>query len=43
MTFCRSRRAGDQPDARSLPTQHTTTQKDKEKHPCLKRDSNLWS
>jgi hypothetical protein len=31
---------GNQSDARPLPTQDSTTQKDKDKHPCLKRDSN---
>jgi hypothetical protein len=30
----------DQPDARPLPTQDGTTQQDKDKHPCLKPDSN---
>jgi hypothetical protein len=30
----------DQPDARPLPTQDSTTQKHKDKHPCHKRDSN---
>jgi hypothetical protein len=29
-----------QPVARPLPTQDNTTQKDADKHPCLKRDSN---
>jgi hypothetical protein len=33
----------DQPIARPLPTQENTTQKDKDRHPCLQRDSNLWS
>jgi hypothetical protein len=32
--------AGDQPDARSLPVQDSKTQKDKDKHLCLQRDSN---
>jgi hypothetical protein len=31
---------GDQPNERPLPAHDSTTQKDVNKHPCLKRDSN---
>jgi hypothetical protein len=34
---------GDQPDARQLLTQASTTQKNKHKHPCRKRNSNPGS
>jgi len=34
---------GDQPVARSLPTQNSTTHKNADTHPCPERDSNTWS
>jgi hypothetical protein len=36
-TFGRTPWMGDQPEAKPLPTQESTTQKDKDKHPCLSR------
>jgi hypothetical protein len=38
--FGRTSCTGDRPDARPLPTLENTTQKDADKHPCLKRNSN---
>jgi hypothetical protein len=40
MKFGRIPWTNDQPVARPLPTQGNTTQKHKDKHPCLERDSN---
>jgi len=34
---------GDRPDARPLPTQDNTTQKNADTHPCLEWNSNTWS
>jgi hypothetical protein len=39
-TTGRTRWTGDQTDARLLPTHDSTTQKDKDKYSCRKRDSN---
>jgi hypothetical protein len=39
-TICRTPWTGDQPDARPLPKQDSTTQKDKDKRSCRKRESN---
>jgi hypothetical protein len=39
-TYGRSPWTSDQPVTRPLPTQDNTAQKDKDKHPCLKWDSN---
>jgi hypothetical protein len=39
-TFGRTPWTGDQPVARSLPTQDSTTQKNADTHPCLQLDSN---
>jgi len=39
-TLGRTPWTGDQPDARPLPTQDNTTQKNVDTHPCLERDSN---
>jgi hypothetical protein len=39
-TFGRTPWTGVQPDARPLPTQDNTTQKNAGTHPCLEQDSN---
>jgi hypothetical protein len=42
-SFVRTPWAGDQPDARPLPTQDNTTQKNADTYPCLKEDTNAGS
>jgi hypothetical protein len=42
-TFGRTPWTGDQPDARPLPTQDNTTQKNGDTHPCPERYSNTRS